>query len=106
MNLLLDGNVLTSASVYTNEKQSHKSLVPVFFYTCSIKAGSHAFTVEKGANAEVGTKRLLYYYCHRILSRLAVTGRAGLLGGRSWASLLLYGVGTAMSKTNGYRRRT
>lgn len=64
MNLLLDGNVLTSASVYTNEKQSHKALVPVFFYTCSIKAGSHAFTVEKGANVEVGTKRLLYYYCH------------------------------------------
>jgi hypothetical protein len=52
-NLLLDGNVLTSASVYTNEKESHKALVPVFAYTCSIAAGSHKFTVGKGANTEI-----------------------------------------------------
>lgn len=52
-NLALDGNDLTSASVYTNEANSHKALVPVFVYTCSAKAGSHKFTVTKGADTEI-----------------------------------------------------
>lgn len=52
-NLLLDGNVLASASVATNEVNSHKALVPVFVYTCSVKAGSHKFTVAKADDAQL-----------------------------------------------------
>jgi hypothetical protein len=52
-NLALDGNVLASASVFTNEANSHKALVPVFVYTCSVSAGAHKFTVTKGANTQI-----------------------------------------------------
>lgn len=52
-NLLLDGNVVALASVFTNEGRSHKALVPVFVYTCAVKAGAHKFTVTAGADTNI-----------------------------------------------------
>jgi hypothetical protein len=43
-NLLIDGNVVTSAKVYTNEQASHKSLVPVSL-VIKLAVGSHTVAI-------------------------------------------------------------
>jgi len=45
-NLLLDGAVIATAQAFTNEANSHKALVLVNVFTCSVRAGTHTFTVE------------------------------------------------------------
>jgi hypothetical protein len=44
VNLLIDGNVVTSAKVYTNEQQSHKSLVPVSL-VIKLAVGTHTVAI-------------------------------------------------------------
>lgn len=44
VNLLLDGNSIATASVYTNEGSSHKALVPVSVLVTAA-AGEHTFSV-------------------------------------------------------------
>lgn len=50
VNLLMDGNVIATASVLTNEPNSHKALVPVAVLV-SAAAGSHTLTVKPSSGA-------------------------------------------------------
>lgn len=43
-NLIIDGNVVTSAKVFTNEPTSHKSLVPTSLIK-GLAVGSHTVTI-------------------------------------------------------------
>lgn len=52
VNLLIDGNFVTSAKVYTNEQASHKCLIPVSV-VMKLPAGLHAATI---AAADTQTK--------------------------------------------------
>lgn len=52
VNLLIDGNLVTSARVYTNEQASHKCLVPVSI-VMKLPAGPHTATI---AAASTNTK--------------------------------------------------
>ncbi len=52
MDLLMDGNVVAAASVFTNEANSHKALVPVSVLI-SAAAGSHTFSVAPSSGTRV-----------------------------------------------------
>lgn len=44
-NLLIDGTLVTTAKVFTNESRSHKSLVPTLL-VIKLAAGSHTATIS------------------------------------------------------------
>ncbi|WP_067540940.1 hypothetical protein [Nocardia crassostreae] len=54
VNLLMDGNVIATASAFTNEPRSHKALVPVTVVVAAT-AGTHTFTVAavSGTNVDL-----------------------------------------------------
>jgi hypothetical protein len=51
--LQLDGTTIATAKGYTNEPSSHKALVLVNVFKCSVPAGTHTFTVVAGADTNL-----------------------------------------------------